>query len=283
MTRDSRAVWFGSALMLASYTFGFNFHNIVHELGHSVAIWIQGGKVHGLVLHPFLACYSPSTAVPNHVLLYAGGALFGGAATVLLPMLAWRHRTPYMMPLVMPCSAGLITTSKWMLLAPFTTSSTDYYFLIDLGVPSAVILVWGLLYLTVGVAVVVLFLPLVGISHDERIIPRVIVLESAVLPYLIAADVFYVVRGASVRFSMFLGLIPTAVFFAVVAWLSMWLMARYELFRRVQTARVETAHVAVAWASAGALIAVMLLITLPRDTVIASSAMLRRVWAGADG
>jgi hypothetical protein len=282
MNRDSRAMWFGSALMMASYTFGFNFHNIVHEFGHSVAIWIQGGRVHGLVLHPFLACYSPSTAVPNHLLLYAGGALFGGATTMLLPMLAWRHRTPYMMPLVMTCSAGLITTSKRMLLAPFTTSSTDYHFLIDLGVPSAVILVWGLLYLTVGVAVLVLFLPLVGISHDQEFLPRLIVLESVALPYLIAADVFYMARAGSVRFSMFLGFIPTAVFFAVVAWLSTWLMARYAFFRRIQTATVQLPHVAIAWASAGALIVLMFLVTLPRDTVIASSMILRRFWSGAD-
>ena len=59
-----RSIWHAPILPLGSYIFGFNFHNVIHELGHAVIIWSQGGTVHGFVLHLFLACYCSSTPDP---------------------------------------------------------------------------------------------------------------------------------------------------------------------------------------------------------------------------
>ena len=104
MREERRTLWVSTLLLLGSFTFGYNFHNFLHELGHAVTIWVQDGTVHGFVLHPFLACYAPSTYVPDHILLYAGGALIGGTSTVLFAILAWRYRSPYLMPFVMSCT-----------------------------------------------------------------------------------------------------------------------------------------------------------------------------------
>ena len=151
-------------MLLGSYVFGLNLHNMIHELGHALTVLIQGGKVTGFYFHPFNACLNFSTYVPNHIFLYAGGAFIGGAFTILFPILAWRYRTPLLGPLVLACSAGLTTTARWMLIAPFSDVFTDYTSMIGLGVPAALIFAAGVLYLVIGVGSLMLFLPLFGIA-----------------------------------------------------------------------------------------------------------------------
>ena len=55
-----------------------------------------------------------------------------------------------------------MTTAHWMLRAPWSGVFTDYTAMIELGVPWPVFLGAGILYLAIGVAVLVLFLPLLG-------------------------------------------------------------------------------------------------------------------------
>ena len=108
--------WLAVVLLAGAYSFGINLHNIMHELGHSAAVLIQGGDVTGFFFHPFKACLNYSTYVPNHVLLYAGGFLIVGGATVVFPVLLWKIRSPYILPLVLACAAGLTTTARWLLI-----------------------------------------------------------------------------------------------------------------------------------------------------------------------
>jgi len=47
-----------SVLFFLSYVFGVVFHNVIHELGHAITVWIQGGKVTGFYFHPYNSCYN---------------------------------------------------------------------------------------------------------------------------------------------------------------------------------------------------------------------------------
>jgi hypothetical protein len=265
---DWKLRWLSAALLLASYIFGYNFHNIIHELGHAVTIWVQGGSIHGLVLHPFLSCYAPSTAVPNHVLLYAGGALIGGTFTIVFAILAWRVRTPYMMPLVMTCVAGLVTTSRWMLLAPFTTSTTDYYFMIELGVPAILIFLWGVLFLVIGVSVLSWFLPLLGLGPKANLLDHFFVIVVGILPYQLAASGYYIATGISGLAGSISTAISVIITLAILAAVAKGLTSRFELFRRVEVAALKPRHIVVAWSAAVLLIVLMFVFTMSRDAVI---------------
>jgi hypothetical protein len=268
MSRYRGSSRLSALLLLGSYVFGLNVHNIIHELGHGVAIWVQGGSIHGLVLHPFVACYAPSTAVPDHVLLYAGGALFGGTVTILFAVLAWRVRTPYMMPLVMVCAAGLLTTSRWILLAPFTSGKTDYQFLISLGVSPILIIIWGIVLLLIGLVVLVLFLPLIGVSHQTSFKGHLLVIEVGILPYFLAASLFFIVTGGTRPVGFVSGAITGTAVLAIIAGLSKWLRDRMRLFQKVDPLSVYRTHVAVVCGAALVLIVLMSLNSLPRDTVV---------------
>ena len=76
---DRTPLWSTVLLLLGAHAFGLNLHNIIHEFGHAVAVLVQGGKMTGFYFHPFGACLNFSTYVPNHILLYAGGAFIAPA------------------------------------------------------------------------------------------------------------------------------------------------------------------------------------------------------------
>lgn len=260
--------WLDAALLLGSFSFGYNLHTILHELGHCVAIWVQGGSIHGFVLHPFLASYAPSTYVPDHILLYLGGALFGGTSTVLFAFLAWRYRSPYLMPFVMACAAGLITTARWMLVAPFTASETDYYYLITLAVSPSIIFLWGLAFLIIGLVVFILYLPLVGVSSGASFSRYLAVIVAGILPYQIVAGMYRVVVVGSSLSGAVSRVIVEAVVLVVLAWLSKSLAGRISFLQSVDPVVVTKRHAAVVWVAMVLLIVTMLVVSMSRDAVI---------------
>ena len=247
--------------MLGAYAFGFNLHSVIHEFGHSAAVLAQGGAVTGFYFHPFDACLNFSSSVPNHVLLYAGGAFFGGAATILFPLLAWRCRTPLMAPLVMACAAGLTTTARWMLAAPFSSVFTDYTSMIQLGFPPYLIALAGALYLAVGMGVLVLYLPLFGVTHEAGTGRRVAVFEVGILPYIASTSAWFVAAKGMAPAAAVANVVLAAVFLALWAALSAVLQRRVAFLRSIEPVRVRPAHLAWTWGAALVLIAIMRIVS----------------------
>ena len=124
-------LWYTTLLMLGAYVFGFNFHNIIHELGHAFAVWLQGGTMTGFYLHPFKACYNSSTYVPNHILLYAGGGFLGLSLTLLFAILAWQYRSVFWAPFIATCYIGFTITGRHMLTDQFMGMQSDYIYAKD--------------------------------------------------------------------------------------------------------------------------------------------------------
>lgn len=259
---DRTPFWMTVLLLFGSYAFGFNLHNIIHEFGHAAAVWMQGGKMTGFYFHPFEACLNFSTYVPNHILLYAGGAFIGGASTIVFALLAWKYRTPFMVPFVTACSAGLTTTSRWMLTAPFGNVATDYTYMANLGFPMALIIAAGIVFLAVGVFVRILYLPLLGITYDTGIPRRIAIYELGLLPYSIV-NMVYVWNGERTLLNIAF-IVVSAVLLAIEAVLSKWLSARFSLFKRIAPVRVRQSHVSAVWIGVIILIAAMFLLSVEK-------------------
>lgn len=259
--KKKTSLWHTVLLMLGSYAFGFNLHNIIHEFGHAVTIWLQGGHMTGFYFHPFNACYNFSTSVPNHIFLYAGGAYIGGLSTIIFAILAWRFRTPLMVPLVAACSAGLTTTARWMLTTPFSDVFTDYSSMVALGVPLTFIILSGVIFLFIGVAVRILYLPLVGISQKTGLGRRLIIYLLGILPYYVGGCVYHNITKGSNFLAMAPSLGIVAVFLAIEAIFSKLLPQWVSFFRSINPARVRTSHVWAAWLGFIILLAVMLIVS----------------------
>jgi hypothetical protein len=248
--------------MLGSYAFSINLHDILHELGHGVAVWVQGGTITGFHLHPFESCYAYSTYVPDHILLYAGGALFGGLSTLAFPVVAWHWRTPYAAALVTACAAGLGETAFHMLTDHATGAATDYTYLVGLGVPVGLILLAGTAFLVLSVLVRILFLPLLGVSYEMGIPGRLLVFEFGILPYGIAAGAYAIMAQDAHPISILAGLIVMAVVLALEAILSWFLPGWWGLLRRIEPVQVRPRHLLVVWLSAALLIAMMFVVSV---------------------
>jgi hypothetical protein len=248
-------------LMLGSYAFGFNLHNIIHEFGHAVAIWLQGGRMTGFYFHPYDACLNFSTAVPNHILLYAGGAYIGGLSTIIFAVLAWRFRTPFILPFVAACAAGLTTTARWMLITPFSDVFTDYSSMVALGVPVTFIILSGVIFLIIGVVVRILYLPLVGVLYDTSIGHRLLIYLLGILPYYIGGCAYHNITKGSSFLAMAPSLGIVAVFLSIETICSKLIPQWIPFFKTIKPARVRTAHIVAAWFGFIILLAVMVFVS----------------------
>ena len=259
------SLWMTILLLAGSYTFGLFLHNIMHEFGHSATVWLQGGKVTGFSFHPFNGCLNFSTAVPNHIFLYAGGAFIGGAFTIIFPLLALKYKTPFIAPFVMACAAGLTTTACWMLISPFSTTFTDYTAMIKLGVPGVCLVLSGVLYLIIGIGTLILFLPLFGVGHDTGFFRRLAVTEGGILPFHLAAIVYRWLMRGEISLTSLAGLRIPAVFMALVAFLSWRLPIWFPAARRIQPQRIKLYHIVVIWAGVAILTVLMFLVSVRPD------------------
>lgn len=247
-----------SLLFLGSYVFGFLLSRILHELGHSAAVLVQGGAVTGYRFHPFDPCYNYSTFVPNHILLYAGGAYIGGLVTVVFPLLAWEYRSPYMVPLIMTCAPGLITTGFHMLVDRFWFLQSDYVFMVNLGVPSVLIILSGILFIVLGLGIRIIYLPLLGIPYNASFLQRCAIYSLGMLPYYLATggyNIFVHHYSAAHLISL---LAPGIVFLLVEAAVSVCLQRHVRFFRSIPVIPVTRAHIVAAWSLAVAVIVFML-------------------------
>ncbi len=258
---------FSALFLMVSYVFGLNLHNIFHEFGHAVAIWVQGGKVTGFYFHPFDSCLNFSTYVPDHVLLYAGGAFFGGAATIIFPVLAWKYRTPYMMPLVMACAAGFITTARWMLIAPFSEVFTDYMSMIELGTPKFLILISGVISLIVGLMVLIYYLPLSGVRRRMSAGRYVLLFELGILPFHITASFYMLLLKEGRPLLLLAGIAQRALFVALFALVAKWLPARFPIFTTISATKIRIYHAITVFCGIVLLIIVMRFVSMHPEPI----------------
>jgi hypothetical protein len=243
---------------MASFVFGVYLANILHEMGHAISILVQGGEVTGFSFHPFKSNYCYSTYVPNHILLYAGGALFGTLITLLFPVIAFRRHTVYLAPFVMSAAASLTISGKHMILTPFMKGVTDYTCLVDLGVPLALIVMIGAVCVVAGVLLRILFLPLFGVGVSVRLPRRIAVYELGVLPFYLANGIYiYIANGRPALIILKVISLPALAVF-IEAILSKRLQERYSFFRTIAEGRPDNISLGYSWAMCAVITIVMI-------------------------
>jgi len=73
------------ALLLATAAASWYGMMVVHESGHVLAAWLSGGRVSGVVLHPFGFSRTDLSENPYPLFVAAAGAVWGSA----LPVAVW--------------------------------------------------------------------------------------------------------------------------------------------------------------------------------------------------
>ena len=230
-------------LFLLSYVFGVLFHNIIHELGHAITVWVQGGTVTGFYFHPFNSSYNSSSYVPNHLLLYAGGAFFGLPITIIFMLIALKYRSSLLFPFIISGAYGFCTTGTWMLKALISPEITsDYTYMIELGTPGLVLLIVGIIYITFGIFVRIFFLPLAGIDYKTNYETRFIIYFTGILPWYILQALFNLFVNDFPLVSLIYFLIPIILFLVFEVYISLPLQRKFKVFKQIPRQQIKIHH-----------------------------------------
>lgn len=174
-----------SLLILGAFCIAYNLGSILHELGHGVAVWLSGGKISSIVLHPFSWNWISYHSNPNPLLASWGGVLFGVLFAVALSSIALLARSPFLTPLYLLAGCALATNGIYLAVAAVADVG-DAGNLLSQGVPRAFLVAVGLFLMLLSFLWSSLIQPLIGIPADVPLGRRLLTLHAGITPYLIA-------------------------------------------------------------------------------------------------
>jgi hypothetical protein len=181
-----------SLLLLGSFAIGYNAAHGIHELGHAIAVWLCGGSVTELSLHPFSWSkihYSVEVTVP----IALAGAVFASLAGMLMLALIWRWRSSWALPFIVTGLCTFIVNAVYLGVDGVLLSGGDATDLIRLGVSRPVVVGAGMFLLIIGFAVAMLPLPRLGIGRNDGLGARLLVLWIGIGSYLFAMFAYHLI------------------------------------------------------------------------------------------
>jgi len=215
-------------------------------MGHAFAIWMQGGSMTGFYFHPFNSCLNSSTYVPGHLLLYSGGAFIGLPLTIVFMLIALRYQSPVMFPFIVTGSYGFLHTGIWMIKAIARPEiATDYTYMIELGSPSSLILITGVIYILFGILTRIFFLPLAGIDFKINFRTRIAIYLLGIIPWYILHGLYNIAFSSSALIILVYLVLPESFYALAEASLSLPLQKKIKLFRRIQKKTIKNQHLVI--------------------------------------
>ncbi|MHC4455976.1 MAG: zinc metalloprotease [Planctomycetota bacterium] len=174
-------------LVLGAFAFAYNASSTLHELGHAIAYWITGGTVRYIIIHPFSWSYcmpSSASAYPNFTTW--GGVVFGTLMGLLLVIIVWRWRGPYVILAFMTGTVACLHNGFYLIFSCLAKSKGDATSLLLGGTPKVVVIMVGLLMFGIGIVLAGMCMHLIGIRSGDGVKSRILVLGGGLLPYLVA-------------------------------------------------------------------------------------------------
>jgi hypothetical protein len=162
-----------SILFLAgAFTFAFLLGEMTHEFGHYLTHLVFDTPDVGVHLDPFggsriIGVTSfPDAAVAG--ITSAAGPLLNLALGITAFLGLWRLRRPFLLPLMLWGPVSMIQEGVTFSLGLLTPGG-DAQWIVSSGVPAMIVLVWGIVFLFIGVCTIALLLPLAGVGDRYSI------------------------------------------------------------------------------------------------------------------
>jgi len=178
-----------SILLLAgSFTFAFLLGETVHEFGHYLGHLACGNPDNAQVhLDPFGGSRIVGvSSIPDEIMAVTSASgphlnLFLGAGCLVL---LWRSLKPVLLPFLLWGPVALIqegVTFSFGLLTP----GGDAEWIVALGIPRCVILIFGIAFLVTGLGLVSYLLPAAGIKRCDAFKDRLFILLAGMCPLML--------------------------------------------------------------------------------------------------
>ncbi len=175
-----------SLLLFGSFAFGYNVTTLLHELGHMLALWADGGKLDRIVLHPFSWSYTYFASASHHQgIMTAAGPLFGALAGLVLVGLVYRRRNAWLVPLLVAGVCSIVGNGTYLCIDCIMQAGGDATSLVGMGAPWSVVFYTALLILLTGLGVSFVLPARVGIGSDHGLLMRIAVLYSGIGTYFV--------------------------------------------------------------------------------------------------
>ena len=185
-----------SIFIFGSFSFGWVFGIVLHELGHAIAMWVTGGIVDRITIAPFSWSYTYYESTPKYPQLTTWSGVLIGAAIGLIVLLGIRkNTTPYLIPFIFLGFSPLLNGGGYYIVDTFISNQGDAFSLLQSGVPKYVVLGVGLLLLAMGVYVVIINVHRVGITPKDTFIQRAVLFGSGILPYFMMKTIYAIIKN----------------------------------------------------------------------------------------
>lgn len=157
-----------SILLLAgAFTFAFLLGEMTHESGHYLAHLVFGTPDVGVHLDPFggsrIVGFPPNPDVVVAGVTSAAGPLLNLVLGITTFLGLWRYRKPVLLPLLLWGPVSMVQEGVTFSLGLLTPGG-DAQWIVSLGVPVIIVLVWGTVFLLAGVCTISLLFPVAGVG-----------------------------------------------------------------------------------------------------------------------
>jgi len=181
---QKNVVWSG-LFLFGLFCFGYNMAIALHELGHVIAVLLDGGQIQQFFLNPFSWSWNLGKSVNNPVFTAWGGVSFGLILSTLpLIGIIWIRSIYYWVLVLVTAGCALLINGIYLVVGVFINVG-DGRELIKLGVSSKLIFSLGLLYMIAAFSLWMIIQPLLGIGKNVPFLKRFLILSSGIFPYLL--------------------------------------------------------------------------------------------------
>nr|MBN1230176.1 hypothetical protein [Anaerolineae bacterium] len=173
-------------LLFGSYVFVFLLGEAVHEFGHFVTDTLWGFDVR-IVLDPFGGSHIQWLGpYPDSPIMFPtiAGPLLNLTAGVLTSVLLWRKARPALLPLLLWGPSALMQEGI-NLSAGLLSPGSDAAWLVEWGIPGAVILILGITFLVLGLLSLCCLFPLLGISVEDSFLRKLVIVAGGMVTFLL--------------------------------------------------------------------------------------------------
>ena len=152
-------------LLLGSFCIAYLSAQYLHELSHAVAAYLAGGHAGSIHIHPFSWSYTYSFSYEHPVIVLSAGAVGSSLVSLLLYIVLIRWFRPILLPIVLIGPVSLLQNGSYWLVDFIQGSNGDACRLVRYGVPAAVVIVIGAVFLIIGIVSAVHLLCVLGLGN----------------------------------------------------------------------------------------------------------------------
>ena len=169
---------------MGGFTIAYNLTIACHELGHSFAVLLDGGRIREFYLNPFSWSWNLGQNLSNPVFTAWGGVTFGLLFALLPVILLIRSRKSFIrIPTLILAGSAFLINGIYLIMGMFLNIG-DGVELIGYGVPRFIIGILGILYILIALFGWNLVQQGLGFDASSSVARRLIILAFGIAPYL---------------------------------------------------------------------------------------------------